>query len=292
MTGSRPLDEITDTPATSGEGAAAAPGFPRRRLARLFGPDGRGVIVALDHGAAGDVYPGLGDPGRTLDAVVQGGADAVLTTPGVLGRFGERLGRLGVILRLDGGSTALRPGTVAPRLLLSVADALRLGADAVACMGFPGTPWEAETLANVAKLAGQCQRWNVPLMAEMLPGGFGDPALHTAANVRLAARLGAELGADVIKTKFVGDTRDFRQVTAHCYRPVLVLGGSKTDDLAGLFTMVETAMAAGACGVVIGRNVWAHESPRAVVQALCRMVHGGASAEAARQTLAAGRGER
>jgi class I fructose-bisphosphate aldolase len=290
MTRGQHIAEIIDAPGRGGEGPAGPPAFAKRRLARLLGPDGRGVIVALDHGAAGDVFPGLCDPARTLDAVAQGGADAVLTTPGILGRFGDRLGRLGVILRLDGGSTALRPGAAPPRLLLTVADALRLGADAVACMGFPGTPWEAETLANVAKLAGQCQRWNVPLMAEMLPGGFSEPALHTAANVRLAARIGAELGADVIKTKFVGDARDFRQVVAHCYRPVLVLGGSKTEDLAGLFAMVETALAAGTHGVVIGRNVWAQESPRAVVEALCRMVHEGASAEAALQTLRPPRG--
>ncbi len=257
-----------------------------RRMSRIFRSDGRSLVVALDHASGLNVYPALADPARVLDAVVAGGADAILTTPGILKQFHTYLGSLGVILRMDGGSSQLGRGSGECRLLFSVEDALRLGADAVACMGFPGTAIEALTLENLSALAGQCHAWCVPLMAEMLPGGFTNPGLHTAENIRLAVRIGVELGADFIKTEFCEPPESFRQVTANCYRPVLVLGGRRTEDERALFTLVKTAVETGAAGVVFGRNIWGHSRPGAMVAALSRIIHDNVPVEAALDALA------
>jgi fructose-bisphosphate aldolase, class I len=259
--------------------------FTKRRMGHIFRPTGRSLVVALDHGTGLDVYPCLRDTRKVLEAVVEAGADAVLTTPGILAHFGASLQGVGVILRADFCGSQLAGEAPAYRLSFSAEDALRMGADAVACMGFPGSPWEAATLGNVAELAGQCHRWAVPLMAEMVPGGFADPSRHTAENLRLAARIGAELGADFIKTKFVGPTVAFREVTQHCYCPVLVLGGERAADGRRLFTAVRDALEAGARGVVIGRNVWAHPRPGLVIRALVQLIHQGASVEEALDTL-------
>jgi DhnA family fructose-bisphosphate aldolase class Ia len=152
-------------------------------------------------------------------------------------------------------------------------------------MGFPGTPLEEQTLGNVAALAGQGQSWGVPLMVEMVPGGFTNFELHTAENIRLAVRIGVELGADFIKTEFTGSVESFRQVTENCYRPVLVLGGGKKDDERALFAMVKIALEAGAAGAVIGRNIWGHDHPQAMVAALNRMIHHNASVNEALDVL-------
>jgi class I fructose-bisphosphate aldolase len=260
--------------------------FTLRRMHRLFRDDGRSLVVAMDHGSGLNVYPALADPARVIDAVVAGGADAILTTPGMAKQFSHHLKSVGLILRVDGGSSELSRGSFEYALLFTVEDALRLGADAVACMGFPGTDREAQTLGNLATLAGQCHAWGVPLMAEMVPGGFSNFELHTVANIRLAARMGVELGADLIKTEFTGSAEEFRPVTDHCYRPVLVLGGSQKDDDRALFTMVKLALTAGAAGVVIGRNIWGHAHPPAMVTALGRMIHHNASVEEALDGLA------
>lgn len=249
-----------------------------RRVNRLFGDDGRSLVVAIDHGSGIHVYPELADPGRVIVQVAEGGADAVLANPGAIRRYAAELKSLGVILRMDGGGSLLSKAPES-RLLYSVEDALRLGADAVACMGFPGTPLEGHTWANLANLAGQCQNWGMPLMAEVLPGGFTHLELRTPENVQLAARIGVELGADLIKTEFTGSEDSFKAVVENCFRPVLVLGGSKLDDERALFTMVRSALNAGAAGAVIGRNVWSHRNPRALVEALSHLVHGDASVE-------------
>ncbi|MBI3951814.1 MAG: fructose-bisphosphate aldolase [Acidobacteria bacterium] len=262
--------------------------FATRRMHRIFGNDGRSLVVAMDHGSGLNVYPALTDAGHVIDDMVAGGADAILTTPGIAKQYPSDLRSVGLILRVDGGSSELSRGSMGYALLFTVEDALRLGADAVACMGFPGTELEAQTLENLAKLAGQCRSWSVPLMAEMVPGGFMNSELHTVENIRLAARIGVELGADFIKTPFAGSAESFQQVTAHCYRPVLVLGGSKKDDDRALFSMVKTALSAGAAGVVIGRNIWCHPRPRAVVATLSQLIHHNTSVEEALDTLASG----
>lgn len=240
----------------------------------------------MDHGSGLNVYPALADPAQVIEAVVAGGADAILTTPGIVKQFPHELKSIGVILRVDGGSSELGGGRGEYKLLYSVEEALRLGADAVACMGFPGTSVEEQTLGNLATLAAHSQAWGVPLMAEMMPGGFTNFELHTAENIRLAARIGVELGADFIKTEFTGSADSFRPVTENCYRPVLVLGGGKKDDERALFTMVKTALEAGAAGAVIGRNIWGHPRPQAMVMALSRIIHHNASVDEAVNVLA------
>lgn len=259
--------------------------FTHRRMYRIFRGNGRTLVIALDHGVGTNVYPAFADPARVIEGIVAGSADAVLTTAGIVRRFPHELKTLGVILRVDGGNSELEGGAVEYRLMHSVEDALRLGADAVGCMGFPGAPLEAQSLGNLATLASHCQMWGLPLMAEMLPGGFVNFNLRSAENMRLAARIGAELGADFIKTEFTGDAESFRQVTTNCYRPVLVLGGSRMDERA-LFTMLQTALEAGAAGAVIGRNVWGHPKPQAIVSALNRLIHHNASVDEAMDTLA------
>ncbi len=279
---------LANRAATQEVGRSFMVDFSKRRMHRIFGDDGRCLIVAMDHGLGANVHPHLADPGSVLDAAVQGGADAILSSAGVLKSFASRFQRLGVILRADGGHSALlrEGGQRVPRRLYSVEDALRLGADAIACMGFPGTPGEAESLGNLAALTSQAAEWSVPVMAEMLPGGFRRiGAQHTPENIRLAVRIGAEFGADFIKTKFVGPVAAFREVVRHSYRPILVLGGNTVDDPRACLTQIKQAMDSGARGAVIGRNIWGHGCPQRMVRALSRIIHGGSSIDAAAEEL-------
>ena len=172
-----------------------------KRLRRIFKADGRTVIVAMDHGMGMNVNPALDKTGEILKAIVAGGADAVLVSYGIAVKYADVLQDVGVIVRCDGGYSAI-PSSASghPRLLYSVEDALRIGADAVACNGFPGTPDEQDCMKNVAALTAQGNAWGVPVMAEMLPGGFGNAVPKTVENVRLAARTGCEYGASIIKT--------------------------------------------------------------------------------------------
>ncbi len=251
-----------------------------KRLNRIFKPDGKTVIVAMDHGMGMNVNPALDRTGDLLKAIVAGGADAVLVSYGIAAKYSNILQDIGLIVRCDGGYSALtdKGGNGCPRMLFSVEDALKLGADAVACNGFPGTPDEQDCMKNVAELARQGNVWGVPVMAEMLPGGFSSEPPKTYENIRLAARTGCEYGASIIKTTFAGTPEQFKQVIDASYQPVVILGGEATSELPDLFDCIEKAMSVGTSGVAIGRNVWKHHDPEAVTRALCDLVHNGKKA--------------
>lgn len=249
-----------------------------RRLNRIFAKDNKTVVVAMDHGMGLGVNPALDDTGRILEAIVRGGADAVLTSYGIARRYERELESIGLVLRMDGGGSQLCGISECSRILYDVEDALKLGADAMACMGFPGAPYEYDSMSNVAALSALGRGWGLPLMAEMLPGGFANDVPNTVENVRLAVRYGCEVGADIIKTTYVGSPEEFRTIIAAAFKPVIVLGGEKTTDIGSLFQALESAMACGASGVAIGRNVWKHAKPEAFTRALAAIVHEGASA--------------
>lgn len=244
----------------------------KHRMRRLFGSDGRIVVLAMDHAAYHGPQPGLERPDRILDAAVGAGVDAVLTTYGVAAQFGDRVGRLGLMLRADGGATRLGSGGM--RRMFSTEDALRVGADAVVCMGLIGGPDEALSLEVLTNLVGQCRPWGLPVMAEMLLQKPQGQSLMPQ-DVAFAARVGAELGADIIKTNYVGPVDQYREVIAGCYAPLVVLGGEKTPDPQSMLQSVAEALGAGAAGVAIGRNVWQHPNPEGMARALVSIVHGG-----------------
>jgi len=242
------------------------------RLNHIFADDGRAVVIAMDHGLPGiGPFGQLTRPAALLQQIRTGGADAILTTPGIAARFAADIGRLGLILRLDGGATTLGNGSGEMRLIASVEDALRLGADAVAVMGICGTADESQSLETLGKVAAQCRSLGIPLMAEMLPLGYqGKPNVK---QIALAARIGAELGADIIKTKFVGTREEYCEVTETCFAPVLILGGSaRAPD--ELVAEIKDALGAGVSGVAIGRNVWQSDDAAGITRRFVEAVHG------------------
>ena len=113
----------------------------------------------------------------------------------------------------------------------------------------------------------------------MVPGGMtADPKERTLDAVKLAARLGCELGADWVKVPYV---EGFQEVTASCYKPVVILGGSRSGSILEVFEEVKVALEAGAGGITMGRNIFESDDPRAMTAALAAMIHQDASVEEA-----------
>ena len=248
-----------------------------RRLNRIFASDGRTVIIALDHGLIDGPCEGFKDVGATIAAVVAGGADAILTSFGIAEKFAIELSRVGLIVRSDGAETNL--GTASGGSLgqfFGPADAVRLGADALVVTALPGSDKEAATLENLAHTTAEAHRFGLPVLGEMVPGGFnGGPELRGTAAVALAARLGAELGADFIKAPYCDD---YSTVTSSTFAPVVILGGSKGDERL-MLANIRDAIDAGAKGVAIGRNVFQCENPTAMTRSIVAIVHENASVD-------------
>lgn len=239
------------------------------RLARLFGDDGRAVVIALDHAQFRGSLPGLTPISQIVGQAVAGGADGVILNPGAVRGCSDALaGRCALILRVTGASTVCNPAFDFHRQICSVEQAIALGADAVIAMGFIGGQGEADSLQLLAEISEGCVRWGMPLVAEMLPA---DPErLADAERIALGARVGGELGADIIKAYTTGTPVDADAI-AGCGVPFLAAGGPKSEDARGIAAL---AMKHGAAGVAFGRNVFEAGDPRQVVEELVREVHG------------------
>jgi len=120
-------------------------------------------------------------------------------------------------------------------------------------------------------------------MAMMYPEGFEDN--FAPQHVKHAARIGAELGADFVKTYYTGTPETFVEVTESCPVPVVMSGGPKTETAVEFLEAVRGAVDAGADGVAVGRNVWQHSNPPSMLQALKKVVHQGMSPQEAAQEL-------
>jgi len=127
----------------------------------------------------------------------------------------------------------------------------------------------------------------MPLVAMMYTRGPKIKNEYDVANVKHAARVGAELGADIVKVPYTGSIESFREVTAGCPVPVVIAGGPKMGSDEEIFKMAEAALKAGAAGLSIGRNAFQHKNPEKMVAALCKMVHQGASVKDAMKMLQA-----
>ena len=223
--------------------------------------------------------------GETLAQVIAGGVDAVMASYGTACRFEELLAGVGLVVRIDGAGTVLGAMDGPGAQFYRVQDALRLGADALCVTAFPGSRHEEATLEVLARVIREAHEWGLPVMAEMVPGGFDSgPEFRTLRSVSVAARVAAELGADWVKTSYVPG---FEQVVQTCYVPVVVLGGPGQDDPRPTLEMVRAGMDAGASGATVGRNIWKAADPTCMARALGAIIHEDASVEAATALLRA-----
>jgi DhnA family fructose-bisphosphate aldolase class Ia len=241
-------------------------GAKTRRLARLFGTDGKCLVVAMDHAGFMDKpQRGLEDPEQVIRQVVPAGADAFLLTLGSVQRCARVIGRAGVWLSVD----------AQPPLLAQIVEtALQIGADGIKCMVYPWWDQSPDSVTNFAALAAECLKWGMPLMAEVIPGGFSAGAEgRTPEKISASARVAMEAGADVIKTFYTGDAESFNLITQNCPVPIIVLGGERVANDQELILNVQGALAAGAAGVAIGRNIWGHAQPDQITRLLTAVIH-------------------
>jgi class I fructose-bisphosphate aldolase/fructose-bisphosphate aldolase/2-amino-3,7-dideoxy-D-threo-hept-6-ulosonate synthase len=255
------------------------------RMERIMNRNtGKTVIVPMDHGVSVGPIEGLIDMSKTVNMVAEGGANAVLGHIG-LPRYGHRhYGKdIGLILHLS-ASTTLSPIPNKKVLVNTVENAMRFGADGVSIHINIGDDEEAQMLHDFGKIAVECSYWGMPLIAMMYPRGKKIKNENDVNVVKLAARVGAELGADFVKTNYTGDPDSFAEVIEGCPAPVLIAGGSKLNDKE-MFESIEGAMKAGAKGLSIGRNVFQHKNPTLFVKAACAIVHENVTAKEALKIL-------
>lgn len=243
------------------------------------------MIIALDHGVEhgpADFPEDVLDPRVIVRKVVEGGANAITMHKG-LAKFTatEWAGKIPLILKIT-GRTKLMPEELAiEALVASTDDAISLGADGIAITVYVGSSNEPVMLKDFGMMETKCRELGMPILALMYPRGPNIKNRYDVQYVKYAARLGAELGADVVKTYYTGSTSTFREVIKSCTVPVVAAGGPRKETAKEALEMVKSVMDAGAIGVTIGRNVWEHPDPTGMTLALRKIVIRDASVDEA-----------
>lgn len=262
------------------------------RLERIINrATGNTVIVPMDHGVSSGPIPGITNMKEAMAQVADGGANAVVVHKGVVAAGHRKSGPdLGLIVHLS-GSTSLSPEPNAKTLVCTVEEAIKLGADGVSVHVNIGDSREQEMLTDLGNVAHTASEWGIPLLAMIYPRGERIKDEFDPEAVKHAARLGAELGADVVKVSYTGSPESFRGVVEGSHVPVVMAGGPKMGSDRAILEMVKGAMEAGAAGVSIGRNVFQHQNPSKMVAALSMIVHRNATVDEALDYLSSNQGE-
>jgi class I fructose-bisphosphate aldolase len=259
-----------------------------RKLARLFHPrTGRTIIAPLDHGVMEGMVNGLEELSRLLEMVAEFPIQGVVLNKGAMRAYLADVPLFATaVTQLSGGTRHCLP-PYARSLMCGAAEALRLGADMVAVMVNIANELEDRMLADFGAIVDEAHGLGVPVLALIAPKGDrvvneNDPSL-----INHCIRLGAELGADVTGVPYSGDARSFSRAVAASSSPVVVTGGPSRADFKSFASMVADALAAGAAGTCIGRNVLQHPNPREAMRRIVELVHGREELEAAEAALAA-----
>jgi fructose-bisphosphate aldolase/2-amino-3,7-dideoxy-D-threo-hept-6-ulosonate synthase len=244
------------------------------RLSRILKKD-RMLCIPMDHGISNGPIPGLENIHSVIYQCEKAGLTCVLVNKGIIKTLPRAID-IGLIVHLS-GSTSIGPAPNRKVLMGSVEEALRLGADAVSVHINIGAKEEPEMLYNLGVISDKCDEWNVPLIAMMYPRGETIKNQYDPEIVAHTARIGAESGADIVKSVYTGEVNSFRKVVKSCPVPIVIAGGPKAKTDKDIVEMCFGAMEAGAKGVTFGRNIFQHRNPPAIIHALSNIILGGKS---------------
>ncbi|PWG61523.1 class I fructose-bisphosphate aldolase [Sediminicurvatus halobius] len=247
------------------------------RLSRLLNTkSGRMLGITVDHPITRGVLPGIEDIARVLDEVVAGGPEAVTMHKGIAEKvFPPHAGKVSMIFKASAYSTQFHPYEEA--IVADVDEAVRFGADAISVGMIVGGPEQTTQLTNLGRISREAALAGMPLVAHIYPKGSRMDDPNSADAVAYAARAGAELGVDLIKTLWTGSGESFRKVVEACPSRVALAGGEMGENLEDYLNMTREALDVGLAGVTYGRFVWQHDHPAAVIRAIAALMHDEAS---------------
>ncbi len=240
----------------------------KNRLSRIIKPDGRTVMLAVDHGYFLGPTSGLEDAAKTIGPLLPY-ADALMPTRGVLRTSVDASSETPIVLRVSGGNSILSELSNVG-ITVAMEDAVRLNVSAVALSIYIGSPNEKQTLLNLTKLIDEGHRYGIPVLAVT---AVGKDMARDARYLALCCRIAAELGAHFVKTYYC---EGFEKLVKTCPVPLVMAGGKKLPEMEAL-ELTHNAIKRGAAGVDMGRNIFQSDDPVSMIQAVRAVVHENAS---------------
>jgi len=247
----------------------------QNRISRSIKPnDNRALMLAVDHGYFLGPTEKLEVPRKTTAPLLKY-CDSIMLTRGVQRTSIDPKSSVPIVLRVSGGSSIIGEDLSNEQITVSIKDAIRLNASALAMSIFVGSKYEQQTIVNLGRLVNEAEEYGIPVLAVTAVGK--EIGQKDARYLSLACRIAAEQGAHIVKTYYC---EDFDKVTESCPVPIIVAGGKKIAERDAL-ELTHNSIEHGAEGVDMGRNIWQSENPVPMIRAVRSIVHGNASVDEA-----------
>lgn len=256
------------------------------RLNRIMNKgDGKYFGVTVDHAMARGILPGLDRIQDTIGKIIAGGPDAITMHKGLAERcFLPYAGKVPLVLKCSTFSP-YQPDR--DTVVADIDEAVRMGADAASMGCIVCGDTQPDQIASLAKMSKDANSKGMPLFVHIYPRGNQIPKESRTKEefVAYAARVGAELGVDLIKTNYTGDIKSFEKVVESCPTRVAIAGGFPDKDIRSYFQLVHDILEAGAVGVTFGRVIFQYRNPTALTKAIAAVIHQNYSVQEAMDLL-------
>lgn len=233
----------------------------------------RALFLAYDQGmehGPSDFDDKSVNPQNILQIAVDGGFNAVIFQKGVAEKYyaGTNFSqKVPLILKLNGKTNLIRGEPYGPQLA-TVEEAISLGASAVGYTVYVGSEHEAKMLTEFATIEREAHKSGFPVIGWMYPRGKAAEGREDGEVIAYAARIGLELGADIVKVNYPGSFEAARWVVEAAGRAKVVVSGGPKQPEMELLEMAKIVIKAGAIGMAVGRNIWQNEQPLTITEKL------------------------
>jgi len=240
----------------------------QNRIAQIIKPtDNRALMLAVDHGYFLGPTEKLEVPRKAISPLLKH-CDSLMLTRGVQRTSVSPKFPTPIVLRVSGGSSIIGTDLSNEEITVSIKDAIRLNACALAMSIFVGSKYEKQTIVNLGKLVNEAEEFGIPVLAVTAVGK--EIGQKDARYLSLACRIAAEQGAHIVKTYYC---KNFEKVVESCPVPIIIAGGKKIPERDAL-ELAYNSIKSGAVGVDMGRNIWQSDNPVPMIRAVRSIVHG------------------
>lgn len=227
----------------------------------------------LEHGPV-DFNEKNADPSYILELANSGYFTGFICQKGIAKHYyDETKHDVPLIVKLN-GKTKLDPDPepYSPRLC-SVEEAIDLGAKAVGYTIYPGSKHQEPMMNDFARIEEVAHTKGLPVILWLYPRGEAVKGKEKSKEVSVyAARIGLELGADMIKMYYPDDPAVLEEMVRVAGRAkLLVSGGAKQSD-EELYNTAKQGMEHGAAGMAVGRNIWQAENALERAEKLAKII--------------------
>ncbi|MCF7865980.1 hypothetical protein K9L67_05715 [Candidatus Woesearchaeota archaeon] len=226
--------------------------------------NGRTMILAYDqgfeHGPA-DFNMSNADPEKIFKIALNGGYSAFAVQAGIAEKYYKgKYRKVPLIVKLNAKDRFDNHDPVSLQHT-SVAYAKKIGAAGVGYTIYLGSSHEQRMFVEFGRICEEAKKLGLFTMCWMYPRGNKITNELSTETICYGSRIAMELGADIVKIKYNGDSAGMKWIVECAGKTkVVVAGGSKVNEFEFLKNIHE-AINSGAVGLAVGRNVWQDSDP-------------------------------